>query len=64
MLNGLQLVTHMPFLMTAFPANANYLTTFLINVATVDIVPRAIMEAMFDFPVKKSFNEAFQDTGY
>lgn len=59
MLNGLQLAVHLPLLKTAFPANANFLIRFIIDVATFDLLPSVVLPAMFDFPVKSSFNQQF-----
>ena len=54
----------MPFFYATFPANANFLITFLISVATFDLLPASVIPFFFDFPVKDSFNLAFQATGY
>ena len=56
MLNGLQLAVHLPLFKTAFPANANFFIRFIIDVATFDMLPSMIMPAIFDFPVRPSFN--------
>ena len=51
MLNGLQLAVHLPLFYTLFPANANYFLSFLIDVATFDILPSLeVIAFFFDFP--------------
>ena len=52
------MITHMPFYFTQMPANANYFCTFLIYIATFDIVPE-YFNMFWDFPVKMSFNVNF-----
>jgi len=59
MLNGLQLITHLPLLKSAFPANAGFLVTFLIDVASLDMLPRVIPFTIFDTPNKLAYNLAF-----
>ena len=59
MMNGLQLAVHLPLFYTTFPANANFFLTFLIDVATFDMLPPEVPNFFFDFPVKDSFNLAF-----
>ena len=54
----------MPLFKTAFPANANFFIMFIITVATFDLLPETVLPIFFDFPVKPSYNQAFQDTGY
>ena len=63
MLNGLQLVVHLPLFFTPFPANANYFVDYLIDIATFEACPEEILN-IFDFPVTESYNLAFQSTGY
>ena len=64
MMNGLQLAVHLPLFYTSFPANANFFLTFLIDVATFDLLPDEVGEFFFTFPDKDSFNLAFQATRY
>ena len=64
MLNGLQLAVHMPLFFTPFPANANFFITFIITVATFDIMPEKVLPQIFDFPVKPGYNLAFEACGY
>ena len=59
MLNGLQLAVHLPLFFTPFPANANFFITFIITVATFDMLPEKVLPLFFDFPVKDSYNLAF-----
>jgi len=59
MLNGLQLAVHLPLFATPFPANANYFITFIITVATFDILPEEVMPLIFDFPAKESYRQSF-----
>ena len=64
MIGGLQLTVHLPLFFVLFPANANFLLTFLINVATFDIMPSEATDWLLKFPEKPSFNLAFQSCGY
>jgi len=64
MLNGMQLVTHMPLLFTLFPANANFFITYIIPVATFDFLPEKVLSLIFDFPVKPGQSLAFEALGY
>jgi hypothetical protein len=64
MLNGLQLAVHLPLFFVVFPANANYFLTYLIDLATFDILPAGSVSLFFTFPVKPSFNLAFQSCHY
>ena len=64
MLNGLQLACHLPLFFTPFPANASFFLSFIINVATFDLLPGTVLPLFFDFPDKPAFNQGFQDTGY
>ena len=64
MLNGLQLAVHLPLFFVVFPANANFFLTFLIDVATFDFLPEGVISWFFAFPVKPSFNLAFQSCRY
>lgn len=64
MLNGLQLAVHLPLFFTTFPANANFFITFLIDVATFDMLPDDVIAFFFTFPEKDSYNLAFQATRY
>ena len=59
MMNGLQLAVHMPLFAVAFPANANFFITFLIDIATFDIMPPEATSWLLTFPEKPSFNLAF-----
>lgn len=54
----------MPLFYILFPANANFFLNFLISVATFDMLPSFVLPLIFDFPVKPSFNLAFQSCGY
>ena len=49
----------MPLFAVAFPANANYFITFLIDVATFDMLPPEATEFFVQFPENDSFNLAF-----
>ena len=64
MVNGLQLITHMPLFNLKFPANAGFLLNFTIKVATFDFLPVRVIWLIFDFPEKGAFNLSFQSSGY
>ena len=54
----------MPLFFTLFPANANFFLTFIISVATFDILPEKVLPRIFDFPVKPGYNLAFEANNY
>ena len=64
MLNGLQLSTHMQLFNLRFPANASFLLSFLVNVATFDIMPIETIWFFFEFPEAGSYSLSFQSSGY
>ena len=64
MLNGLQLTTHLPLFSLKFPSNAGFLLSFLISVATFDIMPIEGIWFFFDLPERGSHNSSFQASGY
>ena len=43
MMNGLQLIEHLPLFFTPFPANANYFVTFSLDLANFEIFPDEIL---------------------
>ena len=64
MINGLQLAVHMPLFNCAFPSNANFFITFLIDVATFDFMPGEATEFVFQFPDGDPYSMAFEMTKY
>lgn len=54
----------MPLFFVLFPANANFFLTFLISVATFDMLPGFVIPLIFDFPDKPAYNMGFMSTGY
>ena len=64
MINGLQLAVHMPLFNAKMPANAGFFVSFLITVATFDLLPEKVLPLIFDLPVKEPYNLAFQSCGY
>ena len=64
MLNGLQLLVHLPLFNLKFPANASYMLNFSIHVATFDFLPIESIWWIFDFPEKGAFNLSFYSSGY
>ena len=65
-LNGLQLLVHLPLFFTPFPANAHYFSAKLVNVATFEFIPSEFLDLFFEFypPYKEPYNLAMQTTGY
>lgn len=49
----------MPLLKSAFPANAGFFVTFLIDVATFDMLPSVATFNIFDVPNRPAYNLAF-----
>ena len=64
LLNALQMTTHMPVLRLKVPSNATYFLNYLIEVATFDPLPIEAIWAVFQFPTKTPFDEAFDAAGY
>ena len=62
--NGLQVATHLLLFNLKFPANASFMLSFMINVATFDLLPVEAIWFFFDFPEKGSFNLNFSNSGY
>ena len=50
MIGGLQLTVHLPLFSVYFPANANFFITFIIEVATFDIMPPEATDWLLKFP--------------
>lgn len=64
LMNGLQLAVHLPIFNTVFPANANFFISFLISVATFDILPGFIIPLIFDFPEREPYSLGLMTCGY
>ena len=65
MINGLQIMTHMPLCNIKFPANAELFNAFMIEIALFDILPSEwILEQSMYFPQDDSFNLNFQILEY
>ena len=47
-----------------FPANAGFLLSFLVTVATFDFMPIEAIWFFFDFPESGSFSLEFASSGY
>ena len=58
------MTTHMPVLRLKVPSNATYFLNYLIEVATFDPLPIEAIWAVFQFPTKTPFDEAFDAAGY
>ena len=68
MINGLQIFVHLPMLGVEFPGHAQDVVSYLIDIATLDLVPTdEIFEAVFvDFPEEDEDDmpEELLATGY
>ena len=66
MLNGLQILVHMPLFRTHFPSNSLLMIQYIIKVATFDIVPEDWVVASIDLPVsdKSPLSLEFEECGY
>lgn len=66
MLNGLQLLVHMPLFRTHFPSNALLMLSFITKIATFDLLPEEWVLASIDLPFfdKKSLSLEFEECGY
>ena len=65
MLNGLQLMAHLPLLKIDFPGNVSGLLGAVVNVVTFDIIPTDLFFPFFFGDHEgESFNLQFQSTGY
>ena len=54
----------MALLKSAFPANAGFFVTYLIDVATLDMLPPIVTFEVFDLPEILARNLAYQDFRY
>ena len=60
MINGLQIMSHMPLCNIKFPANAELFNGFIIEIALFDILPSEYMlEQIVYYPQEDSFNLNF-----
>ena len=66
MLNGLQLLVHMPLFRTHFPPNALLMVSFITKIATFDLLPESWVLASIDLPVfdKGPLSLEFEECGY
>ena len=65
MLNGLQLITHLPLFRLATPANVNYMTSFLIKIATFSpYIQKGWIKYVFTFPDQDPYDEQFESCNY
>ena len=64
MLNGIQLICHLPLYQLKVPANSGYFFKFMIEIATFDPLPIDAIWAVFTFPARDSFSESFASAGY
>jgi len=65
MINGLQVIVHLPVFDTQFPANANTLLAYLIEVANFELIPPSLLEDVFGtFEETWPLNENFEAIGY
>ena len=64
MLNGLQLITHLPLFRFNVPSNANYMTSFLIKIATFDPIQEEWIKSVFTFPDQDPYDEQFESCNY
>ena len=65
MINGLQIIVHLPVFDTQFPANANTLLTYLIEVANFELIPPSLLENVLgSFEETWPLNENFGAIGY
>jgi len=54
----------MPLLPVQFPANANFFITFLISVATFDMLPAQVIPFIFTFPENEPYTLGFDNCQY
>ena len=65
MINGLQIVTHLPFFDVFLPGNANLFNENLISIANFEIIDIGfITELIFYFPDEDPYSLPLQRSGY
>ena len=66
MLNGLQLLVHMPLFRTHFPSNALLMISFINKIATFDLLPESWILSSVDLPIfdKGPLSLEFEECGY
>ena len=64
MLNGIQLISHLPIYRLKVPANAEYFFEFMIQVATFDPLPIDAIWAVFTLPARDPYSDSFASSGY
>ena len=63
-INGLQILVYMPLFWIKFPANANTMNLFLIDIATFDLFPSDdLNQSVLVLPESQPYNINFQQTG-
>ena len=64
LVNGLQIIVHLPLFNCKFPSNAQVFMEGLISIATFEIVPESYVGYFTDYPQKPSLNEQLEMTKY
>ena len=65
MINGLQIVTHLPFFNVKLPGNANLFNNNLMTIANFDIIDIGIVtELFFYFPDEEPYSLTLSRSGY
>ena len=65
LMNGLQLIVHLPLLKIIFPPNVLMFVLPLVNVANFDIIPvHLVYPYVFDFQASEPYNQQFEVVGY
>mmetsp|Transcript_42755 Transcript_42755/g.41107 ORF Transcript_42755/g.41107 Transcript_42755/m.41107 type:complete len:105 (-) Transcript_42755:753-1067(-) len=60
MINALQIIVNIPLFTISFPANAKMFYSFIVGIATFDVIPmEAIQEKFFSFTETEAKNQQF-----
>jgi len=65
LINGLQIITHLPVFRSQFPANANLLLRYLIEIANFEVIPQSwLLNLVHNFEDTYPLDQNFYVIGY
>ena len=64
LINGLQVIVHLPLFGSKFPVNAQVFMSKVVWIAAFELAPEEYVEYFIDYPETEPFSERFDETGY
>ena len=64
LVNGLQIIVHLPLFNSKFPANSELFLSELIDIATFEMLPEEYLEFFVDYPESQAYSDRFEVVGY